>query len=316
MPPRQLCRPRGSTSTSPSASPDCPYCDFVVVAGSAAAGPGSRVVELLDAILRELELRADLLAGGAAHVPATPLASVYLGGGTPSLLSAAQVARLLGRIHERLGLAADAEVTIEANPGPDELGDLAGFRAAGVTRLSIGAQSFDDDELRRLGRRHRAADVRVAVDAARAAGLRSVSLDLLTDVPGQTLETWRATLERRAGPRARASLRVHAHARRPGCRRADRSRGRPPAGLGRRASLACPRPRGAVGGTGSGDGAAHRRAGSGGRAAPLRDRQPGPSRSREPAQPALLAPPPVPRPRSGGACLRRRPAAHLERGPP
>jgi oxygen-independent coproporphyrinogen-3 oxidase len=177
----------------------CPYCDFVVMAGAAARGPRNRIDELLEAELRELDLRADVLAaqdGGAPWgEPPPPLGSVYIGGGTPSLLSPAQVGRLLARVHDRLGLAPGAEITLEANPGPDEIGDLAGFLAAGVNRLSIGAQSLADGELRRLGRRHRAADVVAAVAAARAAGLHAVSLDLLTDIPGQTMTSWRRTLE-------------------------------------------------------------------------------------------------------------------------
>ena len=102
---------------------------------------------------------------------------------------------LLDLVERRFGLAGDAEVTLEANPGPDDLGDLAGFRAAGVTRLSLGAQSLQADELRRLGRRHTPDDVGRAVRAARTAGLPSVSLDLLYDVPGQTHASWDATLE-------------------------------------------------------------------------------------------------------------------------
>ncbi len=170
----------------------CPYCDFVVVAGSAARGPRNRIAELLEAQLRELDLRAGLLGRPPGDAPL--LGSVYIGGGTPSLLSPAQVERLLERVDDRLGLKRDGEITLEANPGPDELGDLAGFRAAGVNRLSVGAQSLSDAELRRLGRRHRAADVVTAVAAARAAGLDSFSLDLLTDIPGQTLASWRRTL--------------------------------------------------------------------------------------------------------------------------
>jgi oxygen-independent coproporphyrinogen-3 oxidase len=166
----------------------------VVIAGSAARGPANRIEALLDALHRELDMRADRLAERfGAH--RAPLTSIYLGGGTPSLLSAAQVDGLLGHVAGRLGVAADAEVTLEANPGADEIGDLAGFRAAGINRLSIGAQSMDDVELGRLGRRHRAADVVAAVAAARVAGLEAVSLDLLTDIPGQTVASWRATLE-------------------------------------------------------------------------------------------------------------------------
>ncbi len=171
----------------------CPYCDFVVVAGAAARGPSNRIEALLVAVTRELELRAEALDATFGRAGA-PLRSVYLGGGTPSLMQVEQVAGLLAAVDRWLGIAAEAEVTLEANPGADEIGDLAGFRAAGVNRLSIGAQSMDDAELRRLGRRHRAADVAAAVDAARDAGFGSLSLDLLTDVPGQTSLSWRATL--------------------------------------------------------------------------------------------------------------------------
>jgi oxygen-independent coproporphyrinogen-3 oxidase len=109
-------------------------------------------------------------------------------------MRADQVGALLDAIDARMGIATDAEVTIEANPGPGEIGDLAGFCAAGVNRLSLGAQSLSEAELRRLGRRHRASDVSSAVHAARAADFGSIGLDLLTDVPGQTLGSWRRTL--------------------------------------------------------------------------------------------------------------------------
>ncbi len=172
----------------------CPYCDFVVVAGAATRGPENRIEALLVAVAQELELRADALDATFGRVGAL-LRSVYLGGGTPSLMRVEQVASLLAAVDRRLGIAADAEITLEANPGADEIGDLAGFRAAGVNRLSIGAQSMEDAELRRLGRRHRTADVVAAVHAARTAGIDSLGLDLLTDVPGQTSRSWRATLQ-------------------------------------------------------------------------------------------------------------------------
>ncbi|MFI5262508.1 MAG: coproporphyrinogen-III oxidase family protein [Candidatus Limnocylindrales bacterium] len=172
----------------------CPYCDFVVYSGSAARGSRSRVAALLDGLAVELVLRADAL-DAAFGVSRPPLGSVYLGGGTPSLLAAPEVGGLLALVERRFGLEARAEITLEANPGPDELGDLAGFRAAGVNRLSLGAQSLQATELRRLGRRHGPADVTAAVGLARAAHLSSVSLDLLYDVPGQTSATWAATLD-------------------------------------------------------------------------------------------------------------------------
>jgi len=172
----------------------CPYCDFVVYAGAAARGPRARIGAFLEAVLTEIDLRgAALDARFGAGRPA--LDSVYLGGGTPSLLPADDIERLLARVRERFGLADRAEITLEANPGPDERGDPAALRRAGVTRISFGAQSLDDGELRRLGRRHRAADVGAAVDGARAAGIDSINFDLLYDVPDSALSTWMTTLD-------------------------------------------------------------------------------------------------------------------------
>jgi oxygen-independent coproporphyrinogen-3 oxidase len=162
----------------------CPYCDFVVYGGRAARGPTNQVDAFLTAVLAEISLRG---------VRAS-LRSVYLGGGTPSLMSAQQIDRLLRAVDQSFGIAQNPEITLEVNPGAGERGDLAGFRAAGVNRLSIGAQSLDAGELKRLGRRHSPADIRVTMSAARAAGFDNISLDLLYDVPGQTLASWRATL--------------------------------------------------------------------------------------------------------------------------
>ena len=163
----------------------CPYCDFVVYGGKEARGPENRIADLVDALETEIGLRA---------VPGSNLGSVYFGGGTPSLMSATQVERLLAAADAAFGLGADAEITIEANPGGGERGDLAGFRAAGVNRLSIGAQSFDATELKSLGRRHTPADIADTIRLARQAGFANISLDLLYDVPGQTIDSWRDTL--------------------------------------------------------------------------------------------------------------------------
>ena len=172
----------------------CPYCDFVVYAGATARGPRSRVPAFLDALTVELELRADALDGrfGSGR---PPLDTVYLGGGTPSMIPTDAIATLLDRVKTRFGLAPGAEVTIESNPGPDERGDAGRLRAAGVTRVSLGAQSMLDPELQRLGRRHRSSDVAEAMTAARIGGIASVSLDLLYDIPGSSFERWTATLD-------------------------------------------------------------------------------------------------------------------------
>ncbi len=172
----------------------CPYCDFVVYAGANSRGPRARTERLYAAVDRELELRADALDRQFGR-ERPPLASVYFGGGTPSLVSREWLERLMATIRARYGVAPGAEVTLEANPGPDERGDLADFVRAGVTRLSLGAQSLDAGELRRIGRRHSPADVAAALAAAREAAIASVNLDLLYDVPGQSLGAWRGTLD-------------------------------------------------------------------------------------------------------------------------
>jgi putative oxygen-independent coproporphyrinogen III oxidase len=165
----------------------CPYCDFVVYAGRDARGPANRVAAFVDAVVTEIALRASSLRA--------PLRSVYLGGGTPSLMAAADVERILAAADDAFGIAPGAEITIEANPGPAERGDLRGFRAAGINRISFGAQSFDPDELKRLGRRHAPADIADSVREARVAGFDNLSLDLLYDVPGQTFASWRDSLD-------------------------------------------------------------------------------------------------------------------------
>ena len=169
----------------------------MVYAGAAARGPRARVDAFVEALLRELGLRAaraDADFGPPGFAARPPLESVYLGGGTPTLLATESVAAILALVRDRWGIADGAEITIESNPGPDERGDAAALVAAGVTRVSLGAQSFDPGLLRRLGRRHRPVDIADAVGQARAAGA-SVSVDLLYDVPGQTVDAWGATLD-------------------------------------------------------------------------------------------------------------------------
>ena len=184
----------------------CPYCDFVVVAGREARGPANRLAAFVAALEVELALRADALdarwgppeeiAGlGEAPTLRPRLDSLYLGGGTPSLLPAATIAGLIALVRDRYGLARDAEITLEVNPGADERGDAIALRDAGVTRLSIGAQSLDTAELRALGRRHSPRDVGETVGAARSAGIPSISLDLLYDIPNSSLASWAGTLE-------------------------------------------------------------------------------------------------------------------------
>jgi len=158
----------------------CPYCDFNVYA--AAEPPERPYVEAVAAELRAWAARAEWRGRRAK--------TVYLGGGTPSLLSPGAIATVLEAVARAFGIADGAEVTLEANPGTVTRERLAGYRAAGVNRLSLGAQSFHAGHLRALGRDHGAADVRAAMEAARAAGFANLSLDLIFAVPGQTLADW------------------------------------------------------------------------------------------------------------------------------
>jgi oxygen-independent coproporphyrinogen-3 oxidase len=172
----------------------CPYCDFVVYAGAAARGPKARIASFMAALHAELDLRADAL-DGAFGTRRPPLETVYLGGGTPSLLPAEEIAAVMQHLERRFGVEPGAEVTLEVNPGPDERGEATALKRAGVTRLSIGAQAMSAAGLRRLGRRHRVVDVVRTVAEARAAGIGSISLDLLYDTPDGSLNDWIETLE-------------------------------------------------------------------------------------------------------------------------
>ncbi len=165
----------------------CPYCDF-----------NSHVRETIDearwraALLAEIDHAAGE-AGGGEVGGRTTVTSVFFGGGTPSLMGPATVAALIERIAERWTLDPGVEITLEANPTSVEAGRFAGYRAAGVNRVSLGVQSLDDDALRFLGRGHDAAEARAAVATAHAHFDR-VSFDLIYARPGQTTAAWRAEL--------------------------------------------------------------------------------------------------------------------------
>ncbi len=156
----------------------CPYCDFNTYA--AREWPEK---EYADALLSELAwyLERPPFAGST-------LATVFFGGGTPSLFAPQTIERLLDESCRRFRTASDLEITLEANPGTVDRVHLAGFRAAGVNRLSVGIQSFQPRLLESLGRRHSVGESRDALDAARAAGFERLSLDLMYAIPTQTLE--------------------------------------------------------------------------------------------------------------------------------
>ncbi len=163
----------------------CPYCDFNVYAGKHVP------TTYVDALCAELTQRVRGPQWNGRRVK-----SVYLGGGTPSLLPSAQVARLLDTIAWRCGIVPQAEITLEANPGTVTETTLAGLRSAGVNRLSLGAQSFALRTLQTLGRDHAPDEIPAAVLAARAGGFANLSLDLIFGVPGTTLADWEQDVAR------------------------------------------------------------------------------------------------------------------------
>lgn len=155
----------------------CPYCDFNSHEMAVQDLPETRY---LDALVADLEAALPLIWGRPVH-------SIFIGGGTPSLFSPQAIDRLLGDIRARLKLAADCEITLEANPGTFEKNRFRGYRSAGVTRLSVGVQSFNDQHLKALGRVHDAAQARAAVEEA-AQAFDTFNLDIMYALPGQTLE--------------------------------------------------------------------------------------------------------------------------------
>lgn len=161
----------------------CLYCDF-----NSAAATGVAREEYPRQLLAEMELRQAWLPH---PVCATTL---YLGGGTPSLMTPAQVGSLIDAAARHFGLSGDAEITLEANPGTLTLEKLAGYRAAGVNRISLGIQSFEDRLLAVLGRVHSKAEALEAFDACRKAGFDNLSIDLMHSLPGQSPQQWRDAL--------------------------------------------------------------------------------------------------------------------------
>jgi oxygen-independent coproporphyrinogen-3 oxidase len=162
----------------------CAYCDFVTVGGRADDLP-----RYVDGLLAELAIRP---APGE-------LRTIYFGGGTPSLLNADQVDRILAAATDRWGEAALEEVTLEANPSRREAPDWRGLRAAGVTRISLGVQSLRDEDLHALARGHTAEEAVEAFAAARAGDFADISVDLIYGIPGQSAGDWAAGLEAAIG---------------------------------------------------------------------------------------------------------------------
>ncbi len=154
----------------------CPYCDFNSHETGDSQPPESAYV---DALIADLENDLPLIWGRTVN-------TLFIGGGTPSLFSARSIENLLSQLRARLRFGPDTEITLEANPGTVDAERFKELRAAGINRLSIGIQSFDDDSLRRLGRIHTGQQAHRAVELARAAGFENINLDLMFGLPEQT----------------------------------------------------------------------------------------------------------------------------------
>lgn len=167
----------------------CAYCDFASLPFDEAGGLAA-ARRYMDAVAVELDRRAlsDEFLGCEVD-------TVYLGGGTPTVLPTEWLAQLLERLRLRFSLRPGAEVTVEANPGTVDEAKMRALLDAGVNRISLGVQSFSDPVLQTLGRLHSAAEAKQAIAAARGAGCANLSLDLMCGIPRQSLDDWRSTLE-------------------------------------------------------------------------------------------------------------------------
>ncbi len=161
----------------------CPYCAFTILTGHA------------DLYERYVEAVCQEIRSWQSLAPKGPLQTVYFGGGTPSMLTPEQLHRILDTAACTFGIASGAEMTLEANPTTADLEKFAAFRDLGFNRLSLGAQSFNDDALRILGRWHSASEARLAYAAARSAGFANINLDVIFSIPGVPRHTWQATVQ-------------------------------------------------------------------------------------------------------------------------
>jgi oxygen-independent coproporphyrinogen-3 oxidase len=169
----------------PFCSAICNYCNF-----NRGLFDEPLKTQFVSALLREIRAHASRVIP-----PVRPPDTLFFGGGTPSLLTSAEIGSIVDESRRSFGLTVDAEITLEANPESVDLARLTGLRESGINRLSFGVQSFRDDELARLGRLHSAAKAREALRLARTAGFDNVSLDLMMWLPGQDLDSWLGSVE-------------------------------------------------------------------------------------------------------------------------
>lgn len=164
----------------------CQYCDFL-------SGPSDQ--ETRDRYIKALRAEIQAVQG----VEAYEIVSVFIGGGTPSVLKAEAIASIMETIQKKFCFSPDAEITIESNPGTVDLAKLNAYRETGINRLSLGLQSTDSKELRMLGRIHTYEEFLQSYQWAREAGFQNINIDLMFAIPGQTGEAWRAHLRQVSG---------------------------------------------------------------------------------------------------------------------
>ena len=170
----------------PFCAKKCAYCDFL-------SFPGNMRMrrEYTDKLLEEIRIQS-------SFVREYQVDTIFLGGGTPSVLDVTDITAIMGTLKEHYDIAPDAEITIEVNPGTVKMEGLVAYREAGINRVSMGLQSADDTELRYLGRIHTYDEFLKSVQRVRMAGFTNVNVDLISAIPGQTPESWRNTLKKTA----------------------------------------------------------------------------------------------------------------------
>ena len=170
----------------PFCAKKCAYCDFL-------SFPGNMRMrrEYTDKLLEEIRIQS-------SFVREYQVDTIFLGGGTPSVLDVTDITAIMGTLKEHYDIAPDAEITIEVNPGTVKMEGLVAYREAGINRVSMGLQSADDTELRYLGRIHTYDEFLKSFQRVRMAGFTNVNVDLISAIPGQTPESWRNTLKKTA----------------------------------------------------------------------------------------------------------------------
>ncbi|BAS59330.1 oxygen-independent coproporphyrinogen III oxidase [Leptolyngbya boryana NIES-2135] len=166
----------------------CFYCDFPIsVVGDQRNGRNSgTIAQYIEKLCEEID---------RSHDFGEPLRTVFFGGGTPSLLAVSQLEQILDKLDRRFGILSDAEISMEIDPGTFDLEQIKGFKSAGVNRFSLGTQAFQSDILKACGRTHTVEDIYTSVDLIRQAGIENFSLDLISGLPHQTIESWQESLE-------------------------------------------------------------------------------------------------------------------------